>query len=34
MTENIALYERLGFRQTGRISEKGFERVYMANTLG
>jgi ribosomal protein S18 acetylase RimI-like enzyme len=34
MTENIALYERLGFRQTGRISEKGFERVYMAKTLG
>lgn len=33
MTENIALYERLGFRQTGRISEKGFERVYMAKTL-
>ena len=34
MTENIALYERLGFRQTKRISEKGFERVYMVKTLG
>ena len=34
MTENIALYERLGFRQTGRISEKGFERIYMVKTLG
>ena len=34
MTENIALYERLGFLQTGRVSEKGFERVYMAKTLG
>lgn len=34
MTENIALYERLGFRQTGRVSEKGFERLYMVKTLG
>lgn len=34
MTENIALYERLGFRQTGRVSEKGFERLYMVRTLG
>lgn len=33
MTENIALYGRLGFRETGRISEKGFERVYMAKAL-
>jgi ribosomal protein S18 acetylase RimI-like enzyme len=34
MTENIALYERLGFRQTERVSEKGFERLYMLKTLG
>jgi GNAT superfamily N-acetyltransferase len=34
MTENITLYERLGFRQTGRISENGFKRVYMVKTLG
>lgn len=34
MTENIALYGRLGFRETGRASEKGFERVYMAKALG
>jgi ribosomal protein S18 acetylase RimI-like enzyme len=30
MTENLALYGRLGFRETGRISEKGYDRVYMA----
>ena len=30
MTENLALYGRLGFRETGRVSEKGYERVYMA----
>jgi len=34
MTENIALYERLGFRQAERVSEKGFERVYMVKPLG
>ena len=34
MPENVALYERLGFRQTERVSEKGFERVYMVKTLG
>lgn len=34
MTENIALYKRLGFRETGRVSEKGFERLYMAKALG
>ena len=32
MTENLALYGRLGFRETGRVSEKGYERVYMAKT--
>ena len=30
MRENLALYARLGFRETGRVSEKGYERVYMA----
>ncbi len=30
MVENLALYGRLGFRETGRVSEKGYERVYMA----
>jgi ribosomal protein S18 acetylase RimI-like enzyme len=33
MTENIALYRRLGFAETGRVSEKGYERVYMAKPL-
>ena len=33
MTENQALYRRLGYVETGRISEKGFERVYMTKTL-
>lgn len=34
MTENIVLYGRLGYRETGRVSEKGYERVYMAKALG
>ena len=29
MTENIALYTRLGFSETHRVTEKGFARVYM-----
>jgi len=33
MTENLAFYERLGFCETSRVSEKGYERVYMAKTL-
>ena len=33
MTENLALYERLGFRETGRVTEKSYERVYMAKQL-
>ena len=33
MTENLALYGRLGFRETGRVTEKGYERVYMAKEL-
>lgn len=33
MTENLALYGRLGFRETGRVSEKGYERVYMAKAV-
>src|SRR4051794_40404690 len=32
MTENLALYRRLGFHEIGRISEKGFDRVYMAKS--
>jgi ribosomal protein S18 acetylase RimI-like enzyme len=33
MTENIALYGRLGFIETCRISEKGYDRVYMTKQL-
>lgn len=33
MTENQALYKRLGFVETGRVTEKGFERVYMTKQL-
>lgn len=33
MVENIALYTHLGFRETGRVNEKGFDRVYMAKSL-
>ena len=33
MTENITLYGRLGFHETGRSSEKGFDRVYMSKPL-
>jgi ribosomal protein S18 acetylase RimI-like enzyme len=33
MVENIALYNRVGFQETGRVSEKGFDRVYMAKLV-
>jgi RimJ/RimL family protein N-acetyltransferase len=33
MTENLALYRRLGFRETGRVREKGYDRVYMTKVL-
>ena len=28
MTENQALYARLGFKEIGRVKEKGYERLY------
>jgi len=34
MTENIALYTGLGFRETGRGREVGYDRVFMAKRLG
>ena len=34
MTENIELYSRIGYVETHRIVEKGFQRVYMAKPLG
>jgi len=33
MTENQALYRRLGYVETGRANEKGFDRVYMSKPL-
>ena len=33
MTENISLYQRLGYAETKRLTEKGFNRVYMSKTL-
>lgn len=33
MVENIALYQRLGFGEIGRVQEKGLDRVYMAKRL-
>jgi ribosomal protein S18 acetylase RimI-like enzyme len=33
MTENIALYRRVGYVETRRISEKGYDRVYMTKQL-
>ncbi|WP_192560741.1 GNAT family N-acetyltransferase [Pseudomonas allokribbensis] len=33
MTENIAIYEKLGFVETHRATEDGFARVFMRKTL-
>lgn len=33
MVENQALYCRIGYVETGRVKEKGFERVYMRKPL-
>ena len=33
MTENIALYMRLGFVETGRGRENGYDRVFMTKRL-
>jgi len=34
MVENIALYTRLGFVETGRGHENGYDRVFMTKSLG
>lgn len=34
MVENIALYGRLGFGETGRADDEGFDRVFFSKTLG
>lgn len=33
MTENLALYPRLGYRQTDRRMEQGYDRVYFAKAV-
>ena len=33
MTENIRLYQQLGYVETKRTTEKGFNRVYMTKTF-
>lgn len=33
MSENITLYEKIGYRETERRQEKGFARVYMRKNL-
>lgn len=33
MTENVALYQRIGFVETRRVSEQGYDRVYMTKRL-
>ena len=33
MTENIALYTRLGFVETGRGQKAGYDRVFMTKRL-
>jgi ribosomal protein S18 acetylase RimI-like enzyme len=34
MTENIEIYNKLGYQETHRASENGFARVFMAKALG
>lgn len=34
MTENIAMYPRLGYEKSHRVTEKGYARVYMRKQIG
>ncbi|MYJ72760.1 MAG: GNAT family N-acetyltransferase [Rhodospirillaceae bacterium] len=34
MVENVALYEHLGFSITHRAKDRGYDRIYMAKTVG
>lgn len=34
MTENLSIYQMLGWRETGRMREDGFDRVYFEKDLG
>lgn len=33
MTENLRLYRRLGYHETGRAEQDGYRRVFLAKTL-
>ena len=33
MTENVALYGRIGYVETRRVTEKGYDRIYMTKKL-
>lgn len=33
MTENIALYKKLGYTETERRRERGYDRVYLRKSL-
>ena len=33
MSENLALYRRMGFQETNRAEDRGFRRVYMSKAL-
>jgi len=33
MTENLRFYTRLGFRETARLEQEGYRRVFLAKTL-
>jgi ribosomal protein S18 acetylase RimI-like enzyme len=34
MTENIAMYPRLGYEESHRVTEKGYARIYMRKKIG
>jgi ribosomal protein S18 acetylase RimI-like enzyme len=34
MTENVALYGRIGYRETGRGGQAGYQRVFFAKIVG
>lgn len=34
MVENIAMYPRLGYEESHRVTEKGYARIYMRKKIG
>lgn len=33
MVENVAIYKRLGWEETHRVTEKGYDRIYMRKSV-